>query len=208
MLISLHELVKKYNIKFKGILHVGAHECEELNNYVSYISKDQILWVEAMEDKVKLCKDRFPGVKIEHAVISDKIEKVTFNISNNGQSSSILDFGLHSHFHPEVVFVNSIEMETKLLKDIICNHDIDYNFINLDIQGVELRALKSMEEYLHKVDYIYTEVNSDYVYKDCDLVTELDDYLNKFEFTRVETSWMGDCLWGDAFYIKNKPLQR
>jgi hypothetical protein len=31
MLISLHDLVKKYNIQFKGILHVGAHECEELN---------------------------------------------------------------------------------------------------------------------------------------------------------------------------------
>lgn len=206
MLISLHELVEKYNIQFKGILHVGAHECEELNDYVKYISKEQILWVEAMEDKVQLCKSRFAGIKIEQAVISDKIEKVTFNISNNGQSSSILDFGLHSHFHPHVVFVNSVEMETKLLKDVICNYDINYNFINLDIQGVELRALKSMEEYLHQIDYIYTEVNSDYVYKDCNLITELDDYLNKFGFTRVETSWACDYRWGDAFYIKNKSL--
>ena len=205
MLIPLHELVEKYKIKFKGILHVGAHECEELNDYARYISKDKILWVEAMEDKVQLCKAKFPEIKIEQAVISDKIEKVTFKISNNGQSSSILDFGLHSYFHPHVVFVNSVEMETKLLKDVICNYDIDYNFINLDIQGVELRGLKSMEEYLHKIDYIYTEVNSDYVYKDCNLITELDDYLNKFGFTRVETSWACDYRWGDAFYIKTKP---
>jgi FkbM family methyltransferase len=202
MLIPLHELVEKYNIQFKGILHVGAHECEELNDYTRYISKEQILWVEAMENKVQLCKARFPGIKIEQAVISDKIEKVTFNISNNGQSSSILDFGLHSHFHPHVVFVNSVEMETKLLKDVICNYDIDYNFINLDIQGVELRALKSMEEYLHKIDYIYTEVNSDYVYKECVLINELDDYLHKFNLIRVETKWT-DCKWGDAFYIKS-----
>ena len=144
MLIPLHQLVEKYKIKFTGILHVGAHECEELNDYEKYITKDHILWVEAMENKVQLCKARFPGIKIEQAVISDKIEKVTFNISNNGQSSSILDFGLHSHFHPHVVFVNSLEIETKLLKDVICNYDIDYNFVNLDIQGVELRALKSM----------------------------------------------------------------
>jgi FkbM family methyltransferase len=204
MLISLHELAKKYNIVFKGILHVGAHECEELNDYLRYTSSDKILWVEAMKDKVDMCKNKYPGINIEHAVISDKVETVKFNISNNGQSSSILEFGLHSTFHPHVTFVNSIEMETKLLKDIICNHDIDYNFVNLDIQGVELRALKSMEEYLHKIDYIYTEVNSDFVYKDCNLITELDEYLKKFNFVRVETKWAGHYRWGDAFYMKMK----
>jgi FkbM family methyltransferase len=203
MLIPFVELVEKYNIQFKGILHVGAHECEEIHDYEKYISRNNVLWVEAMKDKVEFCKVKYPEINIEQAVISDKIEKVTFNVTNNGQSSSILDFGLHSQFHPEVVFIDSIEMETKLLKDIICNYDIDYNFLNLDIQGVELRALKSMEEYLSKIDYIYTEVNSDYVYKDCNLVTELDDYLKKFGFDRVETIWYSDCRWGDAFYVRS-----
>jgi FkbM family methyltransferase len=202
MLISLHELVRKYNIFFTGILHVGAHECEELNDYEKYISRNKILWVEAMNDKVEFCKEKFPGLNIEQAVISDKIETVKFNITNNGQSSSILEFGLHSIHHPYVVFVNSIETKTKLLKNIICNYDIDFNFINLDIQGVELKALKSMEEYLHKIDYIYSEVNADYVYKDCNLISEIDDYLKQFGFNRVETSWEGETRWGDAFYIR------
>ena len=202
MLISLHDLVTKYNINFKGILHVGAHECEELDDYEKYISRDKILWVEAMNDKVEFCKEKYTGLNIEQAVISDKIENVKFNITNNGQSSSILEFGLHSIHHPHVLFVNSIEIETKLLKDVICNYDIDYNFINLDIQGVELRALKSMEEYLHKIDYIYSEVNADYVYKDCNLISEIDDYLKQFGFNRVETSWAGETRWGDAFYLR------
>jgi FkbM family methyltransferase len=204
MLISLHELVKKYNIHFKGILHVGAHECEELKDYEQYISREYILWVEAMLDKVELCKNRYPNLLIENAVVSDKIETLRFNVSNNGQSSSILDFGLHSHFHPHVHYVDSFEVETKLLKNIICNYNIEYNFLNLDIQGVELKALKGMEEYLHKVDYIYTEVNSDYVYKDCALITELDDYLIQFGLYRVETNWCGDFRWGDAFYIRKQ----
>jgi FkbM family methyltransferase len=201
MLISIHELIKKYNILIKGILHVGAHECEELQDYEKYISRDKILWIEGMLNKVDFCKQKFENLLIEHAVISDKIETVNFNVSNNGQSSSILDFGLHSTYHPSVVYINTYQVETKLLKDIICKYNIDYNFINLDIQGVELRALKSMEEYLHKIDYIYTEVNSDYVYKDCNVVTEIDEYLKKFGFERVETSWT-DCKWGDAFYVK------
>ena len=60
-----------------------------------------------------------------------------------------------------------------------------------------------MEEYLNKIDYIYTEVNSDYVYENCSIVTEIDDYLNKFGFIRVETAWWFDYKWGDAFYIRS-----
>ncbi len=202
MLILLHYLVSKYNIQFKGILHVGAHECEELNAYERYIQRNKILWVEAIPDKVKLCKQRYPNVLIENAIVSDTVEKVRFNVSNNGESSSILEFGLHSTFHPHIHYVRSFESETKLLKDVISKYDIDYNFLNFDIQGVELKALKGMEEYLNRVDYLYTEVNSDYVYKDCALIGEIDEYLLKFGLVRVETQWCEDYRWGDAFYIR------
>jgi len=201
MLIPLHYLVQKYNIQFKGILHVGAHECEELVDYERYIQRNKILWVEAMSGKVDMCKNRFPGVLIENAVVSDVVEKVNFNISNNGQSSSILDFGLHSHYHPQVHYISSYEVETKLLRNILQNYEIEYNFLNFDIQGAELKALKGMEEFLNKVDYLYTEVNSDYVYSNCALIGELDEYLEKFGLHRVETKWT-DCKWGDAFYIR------
>lgn len=202
MLISLHDLVKKYNIIFKGILHVGAHECEELNDYNKYITSDKILWVEALPNKVELCKTKFPGINIENAIVSDKTENVIFNVSNNGQSSSILEFGLHSHYHPHVYYVTAFEGTTTLLKDILPKYDINYNFLNFDIQGAELKALKGMEEYLNKVDYIYTEVNCDYVYKNCALITEIDEYLSQFRLYRVETEWCQDFKWGDAFYIR------
>jgi FkbM family methyltransferase len=202
MLISLYELIQKYNIQFKGILHVGAHECEELNDYEKYISRNKILWVEALQDKVEYNKAKHPELLIEQAVISDKVEIVKFNRSNNGQSSSFLEFGLHETFHPHVKYVDSYEVETKMLRDILCNYNIDYNFLNLDIQGVELKALKGMEEYLSKVDYIYTEVNSDYVYKDCGLITEIDAFLKPYGLERVETKWCENFRWGDAFYIR------
>ena len=207
MLIPLHELVKRYNIQFKGILHVGAHECEEINDYEKYISRDQILWIEALTDKVELCKLIYPGLNIENAVVSDKIEDVVFKVSNNGQSSSILDFGLHKVYHAGIFYVAAFNVRSTMLKDILPKYNINYNFLNLDIQGAELKALKGMESYLPNIDYIYTEVNSDYVYKDCALITELDEYLREFGFTRIETSWT-DCKWGDAFYIKMKNNQK
>jgi FkbM family methyltransferase len=203
MLIPLNELVDKYNIIFKGILHVGAHECEELIAYEKYISRNKILWIEALKEKVELSKNRYPNLLIEQAVISDKIETVTFYKSNNGQSSSILKLGLHKNFYPNIFYVDSFETESKLLKDILPNYDISYNFLNFDIQGAELKALKSMEDYLKNIDYIYIEVNSDYVYEECCLINEIDEYLLNYGLKRVQTEWAGgDCKWGDAFYIR------
>ena len=202
MLIPLRELVQKYNIQFKGILHVGAHECEEIGDYERYISRDKIVWVDALEDKVIMSKQRYPGIIIEQAVVSDKCETVTFHRSNNGQSSSILEFGLHKLFHPQVWYTDSYQVETKMLKDVICKYDVPYNFINLDIQGAELKALKGMEKTLYSIDYIYSEVNSDYVYEGCALIGEIDDYLAQFGLYRAETKWCGDFRWGDAFYIR------
>ena len=60
MLIPLKELVSRYNIKIKGILHVGAHECEELKDYLNYLPINKILWIEALAGKVNLCRSKFP----------------------------------------------------------------------------------------------------------------------------------------------------
>lgn len=201
MLIPFEKIYNKYNIKLKGILHVGAHECEEINCYEKYISRDKILWIEAIPSKVNICKEKYPNILIEKAIVSDVIETVKFNISNNYQSSSFLEFGLHSFYHPHINYIDSFEDETKLLKNILPNYEIEFNFLNIDIQGVELKALKGMENFLPNVDYIYTEVNSDYVYKDCALIDQLDEYLSKFGLFRVETEWT-NCKWGDAFYIR------
>ena len=203
MLISLDHLVNRYNIIFTGILHVGMHEAEEIGVYEKYIGRDKILWIEAMYDKVEYCLAKFPNILIQNVIISDVEEDVTFHISNNGQSSSILELGLHKNFHPEVHYVTSFKSQSKRLDNVISNYkSIPFNFLNLDIQGVELRALKSLGKYLENIDYIYTEVNSDYVYEKCDLIGDIDQYLSTFGFKRVETRWFGSCKWGDAFYVK------
>jgi hypothetical protein len=59
---------------------------------------NKMLWVEALPNKVDMCRERYPNILIENAIVSDVVEKVRFNVSNNGQSSSILDFGLHLEF--------------------------------------------------------------------------------------------------------------
>jgi FkbM family methyltransferase len=201
MLIKLDYLFKKYSINLKGIIHVGAHECEEIKDYEKYISRDKILWIEAMPEKVLYNKNKYPNLLIEQAIVSNEEIDVEFKYANNGQSSSILELGKHSDHYPGIYYIKKFSQKSKLLKNIISNYNIDFNFINLDIQGAELLALKGCGDYLNNIDYIYTEVNDDYVYKNCALITDLDEYLSKYNFIRYETQFT-DYNWGDAFYIK------
>jgi len=208
MLIPIYSISKKYNLrnKIRGILHIGAHECEEKNDYEK-LGITNVYWVEGLSYKVKMMKEKFENLKIYHAVVSDKDdEEVVLKIANNGQSSSILELGTHKQKHPEVHYIGEESCKSKTLGRLIKEEKINMdnvNFLNLDIQGVELRALKGMEEYLNKVDYIYTEVNVDYLYVDCCLMKEIDEYLSGFGFRRAETKIYGDAGWGDAFYIKS-----
>ena len=206
MLIPLSYLSANFNLQITGILHVGAHECEESAAYSAVgIPTNKTYWIEAMPNKVDLMKSR--GVPNVYQALVDDIDgkTVDFKITNNGESSSILDFGSHAHHHPHVHVVSSNLMATTRLDTFIDHHDIpitSLNFLNLDIQGVELRALKSMEKYLSHVQYIYTEVNTEYVYKGCNLIGEIDVFLSLHGFTRVCTKMCGNYGWGDAFYIK------
>ncbi len=204
MLISFNYLYEKYKLNITGIIHIGAHECEEIIEYEKYINRDKILWVEALPDKVIYCKNKYPNLKIEEAVVSNVNEEVTFNIANNTQASSYLELGTCTIIHPEICFINSFKTNTKTMNEILENYNnISFNFLNMDIQGTELKALKGMEKYLNTIDYIYTEINNEYVYKNCTLINELDEYLKNFNFKRVEIHTYG-IHWGDAFYIKIK----
>ena len=82
--------------------------------------------------------------------------------------------------------------------------DIDqYDFINLDVQGAELKVLKGFGKLFDLANFkaIYTEINYEHVYKDCCLVEELDQFLSQYGFQRSLTA-APEGSWGDSLYIK------
>ena len=93
-------------------------------------------------------------------------------------------------------------MDTTIKKHNINMNNV--NFINLDIQGVELRALKSIEKYLKNIDYIYTELNTEEVYKNCDKMEDSTLFLSQFGFKLVDARIYKQFGWRDGFYIKEK----
>jgi len=207
MLIPLKILVPHFKLNLRGVLHIGAHECEEQTAYLQQgIKNENIYWLEAMDNKVTEMKKKMPHVQIYHCVVNDEDDKeLEFKITNNGQSSSLLDLGSHLKHHPHVHVVGTKKYKTTRLDTFIKENNIpikNLNFLNLDIQGMELKAMKSMGDHISKFDFIYTEVNTEYVYKNCALLKEIDEYLSKYGFKRVAIKMCGNYGWGDAFYIR------
>jgi len=199
------ERVKEYlkTIQVKGVLHIGAHDCEELSFYSS-IGCSNILWIDALQEKVD--QNIQKGItNIFQAVISDEDNTlVKFNITNNVQSSSFLEFGTHADNYKWCKVVNSVDLRTSRLDTFVKAKGIDiqnYNIWNFDIQGAELMALKGGADLLKHVDMLYLEVNTEEVYKGCPHVKEIDVFLFDKGFVRVETL-MDNSGWGDAIYIR------
>ena len=198
-------LLSSFDITVSGILHIGAHECEELQAYMlNGVNPSSVVWVDALQEKVDLMKSR--GVEnVYCAALDSKEADATFNIANNGESSSLLEFGTHLDNHPEVHMTSTRTVRTQTLKQFVESNSLDIskcNFWNLDIQGKELEVLKGGQEYLKHVGAIYTEVNTESVYKDCGLLSELDGFLKTHGFSRIRIH-MTNAGWGDALYVKS-----
>ena len=209
MLICFKEIVKillENNIHIFGCFHVGAHECEEMQYYNQLVSKpEDVVWIDAMISKVNEATQR--GIpNVYNALITDKDdEEIIFNVANNVQSSSVLEFGTHSHEHPTIVYVDKINLKSITIDTFFKRNNIDaskYNFWNFDIQGVELMALKGATQSIKYAKAIYLEVNEKELYKNCALITEIDTFLLQYNFKRVLTN-MTTHGWGDALYILN-----
>jgi FkbM family methyltransferase len=211
MLIDFRQLFPKYGIQPKGVLHVGANVGEEAPVYLELGIKKQV-WIEAnpvIFEKLKQNISNNPEAEAINACISDddQSESIVFNVSNNGsQSSSILEFGTHRTAHPEVHFVEQLKLVPQRLDFFFENAYDGFNsgldFLNIDLQGAELKALRSLGIHLNHFKWAYLEVNKEELYKGCPMVEDLDMYLLGFGFRRAETRWCGNTGWGDALYIK------
>jgi FkbM family methyltransferase len=210
MLISgstVYQTLQSLGIQIHGVLHVGAHECEELDFYTQtlHLTPSDVVWIDAIQEKVEQSKAR--GIpNVYQAVVTDEDNKqVSFKITNNVQSSSILEFGTHAQEHPHVVFVSQRTLPTTTLNTFFNTHGFDktkYDFWNFDIQGAELFALRGASELLPHAKAIYLEVNTNEVYKGCAKIDEIDSFLGERGFRRVLTN-ITQHGWGDALYVRH-----
>ena len=205
MLIKAKDL--PIGVPVRGVIHVGAHECEERQAYadVFHLSDDQVIWIDALQEKVDMMRAKYPTLRMYQQCISNVDDaEVVFNVTNNWQSSSFLMLKTHLIHHPTVHNVSQRRVRTLTLNTFFRQHAIpvtDFNFLNMDIQGAELLALQGASEILPAMDYVYLEVNREELYEHTGLIADVERLLQSYGFEQSMMN-MTDWGWGDAFYVK------
>jgi FkbM family methyltransferase len=218
MLMDFDTLVTAYDMKIRGVIHCGAHLGEEAEEYDQHGIK-RVWWIEGNPGVLpKLLEHVGPyGHRVFNALLRERDGILTtLHVTNyDGMSSSILEFGTHPEFSPDTVFVEDVELPSctidTLVRDVRSQDAeiMQANLLVMDLQGAEGRCLAGAIETLPRIDYILTEVNKAEVYKGAVMVWELDDFLARWQFKRVETLWVapqstGEQGWGDALYVKEE----
>jgi len=209
MFIPVSELQSDWNLSADGVLHVGAHTGEEAVQYEK-AEWTPVIWIEAQPNLARELRDKLNPtlhVVLEAAVFDKNGIQLSLHISSNSQSSSLLDFGTHKLNYPEITVTNDLTITTIRIDTLIDKKNMP-NFINLDIQGVELKALKGLGSLIFDVKYIYTEVNRLNVYEGCSNIHDIDDFLALQGFRRATTRWQWLEGWGDALYVRNEEPAR
>lgn len=206
MILDFNGIIKKYNLKINGIIHIGAHYGEEHSLYKEN-GINNIVYFEPLKNNFNKLKSNIgdDAILYNMALGSEEKEIEMFvETANNGQSSSILEPHLHKQQYPYITFDSKEIVEMRKLDNIIEDYN-KYNFINIDVQGYELEVFKGSTEILKNIDYIISEINRDELYINCTKIEDLKSFLSEYDFVLVEEDWVGNT-WGDGFFIKKELL--
>src|SRR5262245_40145510 len=102
-MISIFDNPHSYLKRVTGIIHVGANSGQERELYAKY--KLKVLWIEPLPhifEKLRENISCFPDQTAINRLITDKDDaEYLFHVaSNEGQSSSILEFAQHREIWP------------------------------------------------------------------------------------------------------------
>ena len=188
---------------------IGAHRFEELS-LVSRLfpSLQHIYLFEPQPDplvSLRRLAARDSRIKVFPVAVSDTDGVAAFNVaSNDGESSSLLQLGTHSHLFPEVTMQSAIEVPTRRLDSVLAEYGLEVpDAMIIDVQGAEYLVLKSLQpSLLDRVRLIYTEVSTEAVYASSGLLADVEALLSaRFLNVGFAAIRPGVPMHGNAVFI-------
>jgi FkbM family methyltransferase len=121
------------------------------------------------------------------------------------KSSSLLSPAKTAEVHPWLKFEKSITVQTTTLKSF-CNsqHINSIDFIHMDVQGAELMVLQGAQDFIHKINMVWLEVEAVELYKGQPLKRDIEKFMSAHRFIKLEDTvytHAGDQFWARKEYI-------
>lgn len=205
--VPFNRLVSLLSPKIDFVIHGGACLAEEAEVYFDN-ELQPVFWIEANPLLIDSLRDRlsdFNGqVCYEAALWSETGIALELNIASNLGSSSLLKPLEHLAVYPQVLFKQSIEVQSMTL-DHLCLKLDGSGLLVLDTQGAELEVLKGSTETLRKVKFIYVEYSTKELYESGSTLKSLETFLaGKFSLIfSTQSQWLG---YGNALFCEKLPL--
>lgn len=211
--LDLGVLCWEAGIKPRGIIHVGAHEGQELEAYQK-MGIQSVLFIEAnptVHDRLSRRLDGVPGVRVIHRAITDREGTVMLRVASFDQSSSVLPLAEHRTVYPGIVEVDQVAVRGSSLDGLVDELGLDpaqYNLLHLDIQGAEGLALRGATRLLSRIEGVRAELNFAELYAGCAQIEEIDAILAASGFRRKAMISGYHDSWGDGFYVRETARHR
>jgi FkbM family methyltransferase len=203
-------IAKSLRLDICGVVQVGAHIGQEIDEFVRTYGAIKIVAFEPCEDNYEVLTRKFGNnanvTLIQKALGAKDLNSQEFFIaSNRGQSSSLLKPKEHLRYDPRVRFTGIKTVDVCKLDNYRSEFG-DCNFLIVDTQGYELEVLRGALQTLCNIDYVFIEVNKGEVYENCAKFDEINALLEERNFYCSHIRWFSGVPWGDALYIKRHCL--
>ncbi|MDB5905601.1 MAG: hypothetical protein JWM26_4479 [Betaproteobacteria bacterium] len=175
----------------RGVVHVGANMGQERDMYADYGLN--VLWLEPIPEVFDiLCANirGYPRQRALRYLLTDRddIEYAFHVASNDGQSSSILDFAKHRDLWPSIHYERTIPLKSITFRSLVERESIDlaeYDMLLMDTQGSELLVLKGAGELVRSFRFVQTEIADFEAYVGCCQLPEMEAYLGQHGYVEI-----------------------
>jgi FkbM family methyltransferase len=204
-------LIKENSIK--TICHIGSHIGLEAEKYYE-LGVERVIWVEGnyrvLNRLIKnTSKYNIDNIYVPLAISDRDDEVLDFNITNNEESSSLMQLGSsHKEFYPHIDVVDKIKVITKRFDTFLKGQDEflweDVDMLTIDCQGSDLNVLRSFGGLLNSnnLKVIKTEINFGEMYVGNPTEEDIGNYLLNFNFHKKFWFITDDGYWGDNFWLR------
>ena len=210
-------MMKKYVPKNPIILEAGAHLGEDTARLVRFFNPEKLYAFEPVPELFKAVEENtlsLAAVECFPYALAEKSGKGKLNVSSgyheiskhsravaDGSSSLLRPTG-HFDLCPNVEFNQQIEVTVTTVDDFAKQQNLNrIDFMWLDLQGMELKALQGSETVLRTVSSVYLEVSTKELYEGAPNYAEVEQWMRSRGFVPKYVAIPKDGH-GNALFVK------